>query len=368
MNPTRGASLQSELLDDLQNSLAHGSVSRRVEILRSITDLFIYGADDYTGEQIEVFDDVFACLILKIETSARVTLANRLAPVSSAPPKTIRTLALDDEIEVAEPVLSRSPQLDDAALIETAASKSQQHLMAISRRATLSGAVTDALIEHGDDAVVTSTVENNGAAFTDRGYEMLLSRADDNDALCECVGRRPAIPRPYFLRLIARASASVRDRLSATQNAADIDSAIAKAASEIRWASATAAGAQAMQLVEALYRDGRLDNAQIAAFAAKRKFEEINAALARLANLPIEDVESILASGSEGLVVLAKVADLAWETVVAIAAMQSGASDTIAHDAQLARDNYEALRPATAVQVLQFFKMRRSAIGESMPS
>src|SRR5882724_7586793 len=126
------------LLDELQATLAHGTVARRVEALRRVTDLFLSNAIDYSDEQIGLFDDVFQCLMLHIETSAKALLANRLAPVDIAPPMTIRALAFDDAIEVAGPVLSHSKRLDDEALIEPARHKSQAHLMAISTRKVLS--------------------------------------------------------------------------------------------------------------------------------------------------------------------------------------------------------------------------------------
>src|ERR1700757_274877 len=112
------------LLDELQATLAHGTVARRVETLRRVTDLFINGAVDYSDEQIELFDDVFQCLMHHIETSAKALLSNRLAPVDRAPPLTIRALAFDDVIEVAAPVLSQSERLHDQTLIQTARNKS----------------------------------------------------------------------------------------------------------------------------------------------------------------------------------------------------------------------------------------------------
>src|SRR6201989_3181314 len=94
----------ASLLDELQTTLAHGTVARRVETLRRVTDLFINGAVDYSDEQIGFFYDVFQCLIVHIEPSAKALLSNRLAPIDSAPPQTIRALAFDDLIEVAAPV------------------------------------------------------------------------------------------------------------------------------------------------------------------------------------------------------------------------------------------------------------------------
>jgi uncharacterized protein (DUF2336 family) len=125
---SNNASNSDSLLDELQVTLAHGTVARRVETLRRVTDLFINGAVDFSDEQIGLFDDVFQCLMHHIENSAKALLSNRLAPVDRAPPLTIRALAFDDVIEVAAPVLSLSQQLDDEILIETARNKSQAHL------------------------------------------------------------------------------------------------------------------------------------------------------------------------------------------------------------------------------------------------
>src|SRR5205085_6638677 len=191
---TKPAKVPENLLDELQATLAHGTVARRVEALRRVTDLFLNNAVDYSDEQIGLFDDVFQCLMEHIETSAKALLANRLAPIDTAPPRAIRALAFDDLIEVAGPVLSQSARLDDETLIENARSKSQAHLMAISTRKSLSGAVTDVLVQRGNDEVVQSTVNNPGAEFTERGFTRLVSRAEGDDNLATCVGLRPTIP------------------------------------------------------------------------------------------------------------------------------------------------------------------------------
>jgi uncharacterized protein (DUF2336 family) len=212
---SKPASTSESLLDELQTTLAHGTVARRVETLRRVTDLFINGAVDFSDDQIALFDDVFQCLMHHIENSAKALLSNRLAPVDRAPPLTIRALAFDDVIEVAAPVLSQSQRLDDEALIETARNKSQAHLMAIASRRVLSGAVTDVLVLRGNDEVIHSTVNNPGAEFSERGFTRLVNRAEGNDDLATCIGLRPTIPRHLYLKLLAKASDAVRARLEA---------------------------------------------------------------------------------------------------------------------------------------------------------
>src|SRR5271154_4828763 len=233
---SKSASTSENLLDELQTTLAHGTVARRVETLRRVTDLFINGAVDYSTDQIDLFDDVFQCLMHHIETSAKALLANRLAPIDCAPPLTIRALALDDLIEVAAPVLSRSERLDDAALIEAARSKSQAHLMAISTRRVLSGAVTDVLVQRGNDDVVHSTVNNPGAEFSERGFARLVNRAEGDDNLATCLGLRPTLPRHLYLKLLAKASETVRERLETAnpKQAGDVPMAVREATQRAR--------------------------------------------------------------------------------------------------------------------------------------
>src|SRR6202040_1355192 len=228
---SKSAATSESLLDDLQTTLAHGTVARRVETLRRVTDLFINGAVDYSDEQIGLFDDVFQFLMDHIETSAKTLLANPLAPIDTAPPMTIRALAFDDIIEVAGPVLSQSGRLDDKTLIENARSKSQAHLMAISTRKVLSGAVTDVLVQRGNDEVIQSTVNNPGAEFTERGFTRLVNRAEGDDNLATCVGLRPTIPRHLYLKLLAKASATVRARLEVAhpQQVRDVPTAVREA-------------------------------------------------------------------------------------------------------------------------------------------
>jgi len=363
---SKSATAPESLLDELQTTLAHGTVARRVETLRRVTDLFINGSVDYSDQQIGLFDDVFQCLLDHIESAAKALLANRLAPIDTAPPQTIRTLAFDDLIEVAGPVLARSARLDDETLIETARSKSQAHLLAISTRKALSGAVTDVLVLRGNDEVIQSTVNNPGAEFTERGFTRLVSRAEGDDNLSTCVGLRPNIPRHLYLKLVAKASDTVRQRLEAAipQQAKDIPTAVKEATRRARSApgAVTQDTAIAHALIKSLYDDGRLDEFQLAAFAEAGKFDETNASLAALANVTVGTAENMMIeTRAEGVMILAKVSGLSWSTVRAIINLRDEISGSEPTDLQTCKDTYERLRPSTAQQVLRFHRMQQSA-------
>ena len=212
---SKSAKSSENLLEELQTALSHGTVAHRVETLRRVTDLFVGNALDYSDDHVRVFDDVFQCLIEQIETSARVLLADRLAPIAAAPPKIIRTLALDEVIEVSGPVLSKSERLDEATLIEIARTRGQAHLKAISLRRVLSEALSDVLVTRGDEDVVQSTVSNPGAQLSEGSLADLVTRAERDDDLASCIGLRADLPRHHYLKLVAKASLTVRRKLEA---------------------------------------------------------------------------------------------------------------------------------------------------------
>ena len=363
---SKATATSESLLDELQTTLAHGTVARRVETLRRVTDLFINGAVDYSDEQVGLFDDVFQCLMDHIETSAKALLANRLAPISTAPPLTIRALAFDDLIEVAAPVLSGSERLDDDALIETARNKSQAHLLAISLRKVLSGAVTDVLVLRGNDEVIQSTVNNPGAEFSERGFTRLVSRAEGDDDLATCLGMRPTIPRHLYLKLIAKASATVRARLEAAhpQQAGEVPTAVREATRRARSAPEAISQDTAIShaLVKSLYDDGRLDEHQVAAFAEAGKFDEANAAIAALAKVSVSIAEDMMVeTRAEGVMILAKVSGMSWPTVEAIINMRDELSGMERSDLAACKATYDRLRASTAQQVLRFHRMQQTA-------
>ena len=97
---------QQSLITELEDAISCGSVDRRVDTLRRVCDLFETGASMYSDEQVELFDDVIGRLATSIEAKARVELSNRLAPIANAPANVVKSLAGDDLIEVAGPVLA----------------------------------------------------------------------------------------------------------------------------------------------------------------------------------------------------------------------------------------------------------------------
>jgi len=353
------------LIDELEAAISQKSIGSRAEILRQITDLFLVGSDHFDSEQMTLFDDVMGRLVSEIEHSARVTFGQTIASIANSPPKVTRTLALDDSIDIAGPLLRRSDCLDDETLITGAKTKGQEHLLAISQRKRLSEGVTDVLVERGNQRVVISTAANAGARFSQFGYSKLVTRSENDSELALLVWARPEIPREYLLALFETASETVRLKFeTADRTKADLVREMVKQAAdqiqtELRACSPSFEAARAH--VEALHKKGELNEAQVCKFAELRNFDETTAALALLTDLPIGAIERALVHDTgDQILVLTKSIDFSWKSTRQILLL-SGATYRAQDESGEYLDRFRKLRPETARSAIQFYRLRERA-------
>jgi len=358
--------LQNNLIDQLEGVLASKDISRRAEVLRRVTDLFVLGSGRFSEDQVELFDTVMGKLLENIEHAARAQFGNRLAKLSDAPPRIVRELAFDDAIEVAGPVLLHCERLDEEALIENAKTKSQDHLLAISGRKTLVEAVTDVLVKRGNQIVVSSAARNSGARFSDFGVSTLVKRARDDGDLALCVWSRPDIPRQNLVKLFVEASEAVKSQLveADPRRAELIKAAVAEASDQIQTKARAGSHdfAQAQSYISSLHSSGKLDESQLANFADEGSFDKVAAALSLMCNLPIGLVERALVQNqTEQILVLARAINLSWVTTVALLLLQAGVNGSSRQHLDQCFASFSRLQPKTAQTALQFYRMREKA-------
>lgn len=353
---------RQSLIDELEAAISQRNIASRAEVLRRITDLFAAGSGNFDGEQTTLFDDVMGRLVNEIDHSARAAFGERIAGMSGTPPMITRTLALDDAIDVAGPVLRRSESLDEDTLIIGAKTKGQDHLFAISQRSQLSENITDVLVERGDQKVVLSTAANSGARFSDFGYTKLVSRSKNDSELALLVWARPEIPREYLLTLFESASETVQRRFEAVDRTKMnlVHEMIKKAADQLQTSLRDYSSdfATARAYVEQLNHKGELTEQRLCRFAELGKFDETTAALSLLADLPVGAIERALVHDTgDQLLVLAKSINLSWKTTRAILAVRSGAGGEFPEYFE----RFNKLRPETARAAIQFYRLRERA-------
>ena len=156
--------------------------AKRHELLRALTDSLFEPEHELSMTERELFDDIVERVLDDIEPLARQELAERLASRADAPRRLVLRLA-GDIIAVASPVLMHSPVLLDDDLAPLALAKSQDHLLAISRRAQLSPRITDILVDRGDAIVLDTVAGNLGARFSAPGAANLVDKSLSSDTL-----------------------------------------------------------------------------------------------------------------------------------------------------------------------------------------
>ena len=357
---------QINLIKQLEDALSNKDVSRRAEILRKVTDLFVIGSGQFSHDQIELFDSVMGKLLQNIERAARAQFGSRIARLSDAPRNVIRVLAADSAIEVAGPVLQHCERLDQETLVENAKTQSQDHLLAISGRKVLGEAVTDVLVERGNQFVVFSTAQNDGARFSCFGVSTLVRKACDDGDLALCVWSRPDIPRQNLVKLFVDASEAVKSQLveADPRRAELIRSMVARASDEIQTKARAGSNdfAQALAFVSELHAGGKLGEAQLLAFTGEGNFDKVVAALSLMCDLPVGLVErAFVQNQTEQILVLARAIDISWVTTATVLLMHAGVNGSSRERLDQCFTHFSRLQPKTAQTALQFYRMREKA-------
>ncbi len=347
------------LISELEDAVRRGSQKKRVETLRQITNLFLSANEQLNEEQILVFDQVLGHLITRVELTALVELSERLAPIHNAPLNVVHTLARDDEIAVAGPVLSMSDRLAMPDLIEIALAKSQSHLLAISKRSNIGKSLTDVLVERGDQEVIQKLAGNPGVQFSEQAYTRLIDQPEVDETLLETLGLRLDIPLNIFLRLLERVTEVVRTRLLAfvQDKRDDIKDVLASISNDvIENEEVDLDFGAAGRVVQQMQKDGELDEFTLLEFAKRRQFAATVTALATLCAVPIDTMKHMLDDGrNEPLLVACKTAGFGWPTVRAL--LQDELLGRVSSQDDLGRlkSDYKKLSPSIAKQLLEFW-------------
>src|SRR5262249_8078280 len=279
--------------------------------------------------------------------------------IDYAPFEVIQNLAFDDEIEVAADVLTNSSRLGVDTLLKIASTKGQDHLLAISGRANLPEAVTDVIVDRGENKVIRRLANNASARFSEAGYSGMVAHAERDDALIEILGLRVDLPVKFLRDLLRRAKDAVRDRLLAI--------APPSVAEEIRRVLDGIAREQpapardfsvAEQLVKLMKELNELDEAAIVKFVGSGKFEEVSAALAVLNDVPTELMARVVEGTRADLILIpCKSVNLDWMVVESILRHRPVKPPIDDRTVWQAHRDYGRLTPETAKRTVRFWQL-----------
>lgn len=183
-------------------------------------------ANPPSGELSPVLGEIFLTLARQAEREVRKVLSEKLAHADWAPAALVNVLALD-EIEIARPILTSSPILQDDDLLRVLIEASLEHQIAIARRPQISGRVADAVIDRGEPAVLTALATNRTADLSVDGIRRLVEHSRRIAALRGPLTRHPRMTEALAEQMYHWVGTALRQSISARFN---VDEAVVGAA------------------------------------------------------------------------------------------------------------------------------------------
>lgn len=304
-------------LEALDPALADVHLDRLGSVLERLAGVFCDLSPRLSDEPIGLFDHLFLSLTPRADIPARASLSNMLAPIANAPPRISQTLARDEAVIVASPMLRLSQRLDFSFLMEIAGRRGQDHLLALAQRAGLDQAVSTLIADRGQSMVLRALVANSTARISDAAFATITARASAQRDLQEALKRRPDLP------------GKDRDRLEALT------------APEPTWRERSAANDA--ELFAAINQGDWVRTAEILASYTRITPSAIAATLAR------QEVDPILAC--------ARAASMDWETTQLLLVRRLGARAT-AKRLTDANQSFRQLSRDSAARALRFLALK----------
>lgn len=351
------------MIEELTSLAREKSSEKRRELLGRVSDIFFEGAERYTDQEAFLFGDVLTSLLDDVDINSKVELSVRLADEDRAPRNLAVALAKDENFEVAAPVLQNSNALHDEDIVSIAKERSQDHLMAISKRSRLAEGVTDVLIERGEKRVLQSVVQNTGANFSETGFASLADKAVADDTLKEALSHRADMPVEIAQRVLPVLPRDARARLlelmaNDPEKGAQLVH-MARDASERQRLMAKKRRLEAKVMAEDI-KAGRTNIDDVVSnLADANRIPDLALVLATVADIPPNVLTNIiLKPDGQPIAMFCRSLDVTPPAFRSIAEMRSRRMKTPGSMARQLTMDYAAIDKASADRAIRFIKMR----------
>ena len=195
--------------EQLQQLARKKSIEGRTALAETVADFFDNESKVLTARERALMYDILHRIIRDVEMAVRKRVAEYVAERPDVNSDLANLLA-NDEIEVAYPVLLKSEVLKDAALIEVIRNRTLEHQLAIAIRHEVSEAVSDALVEYGDESVIKALLDNDNARISKATMETLVEQSRRIDTFREPILRRTELEPALAKRMFLWVSAALR--------------------------------------------------------------------------------------------------------------------------------------------------------------
>lgn len=198
--------------ESLMSLARQKSAESRTQLTQIIIDLFDHQSSVLSERQRTLMFGILQSIINEIEVSVRQAVAGRLALMDDVPRDIISKLA-NDEISVAFPVLSKSGILRDTDLIEVIKLRTEEHMLAVTMRQSVSEKVSDEIVETNREPVIISLLKNTNAKISANTMEYLVEQSRRVDSFQEPIVNRDDLEPVLAKRMFLWVSAALREHI-----------------------------------------------------------------------------------------------------------------------------------------------------------
>lgn len=249
-------------------------------------------------------EEIFRAMVRDTAIRVRAALAEQLKSLPQVPHDVALTLA-KDVIEVAAPMLEFSSVLTDEDLIEIISAATENHQVAIAKRADLGAEVIDAITAKGGEAAVATLMANDKVEIGEAALDRAVDRFGKSEKVNTPMARRSRLPIRIAERLVSLVSDNLRDHLVAHHDLSpDLATDLVLSTRERVTLSLSADAAQpdVVQLVRQLNKNGRLTPTIVLRALCLGDVDFFEAAMAVMANISVVNAHKLIHDhGSLGL-------------------------------------------------------------------
>ena len=315
--------INSEHLTELAR---HKSAKSRTALGKSIGELFVRQYAHLNDRERALVFEILHNVVLDVEMSVRKSISEQLAEVADAPRALIKFLA-NDEFEVAYPVLTRSPVLEDDDLIEVIQNRTLEHQLAVANRYAVSEPVSSTLVGTGCATVIETLLRNENARISQSTMAYLVDESQRVDSFREPILRRSELGPELAKRMFLWVSAALRQFIIEhfALDATTIDDLLKKVTSEQNRVLSDEDGESGSGMLANDLAQAKMINDEMLVDAmAQGEINLFVALLGRLTDLRRNVIMRLLfEAGGEGLAIVCKAVDIGRDAFCALLDLSS---------------------------------------------
>ena len=288
----------------LMELAAHPRSHQRADIYQAVASLYRSQGALLSDHERALMRDILYRLTSDVEMAIRVATAQRIADDANAPLDLILFL-VNDQVEVARPIVLRSQRLTDQELLKFIGEADIARQALCAERPNIGEPVTEALARSDAEPVLVALVRNVTARMADHTFAVLVEKSKSIDTLQEPLAKRPDLPPVLATKMCDWVSDALKTYIANKQAPAAIGQAIREGAQSIQLEPAADVADSSRKLIDKLSTAGQLKPGFLLRVLQQGQIDLFELGFAQLLQLDYPRIRRVLYEGGPRPVAMA---------------------------------------------------------------